>query len=202
MRKTFFKRFILVLLASAISFSGFCQASAESPARISLDLKGMDVVEVLKTLAAKGNLNLIVGSDIRGRVTMFLKDVEPAEAFEIILAANNLASERRGDIVYVMTQKDYELLYGEKYGDKKLAKMIQLKYAKAVLIGELLNQIKTNIGKVMVDEGSNSVIIIDTPKSVSRVVDFVQALDKPTDTVVLSLTTPKPMTLNPKLKKP
>ena len=137
--------------------------------------------------STKGRLNLIIGSDIRGRVTMFLKEVDVKEAFEIILAANGLASERRGDILYVMTQKDYELLYGQKYGDKREAKMIQLKYAKAALVGELLNQLKTNIGKVLIDESSNSVIIIDTPGAVSQAIEFIARLDKPTETLVFEL---------------
>lgn len=193
MKKTFLNKVFASLIIVTVSVSGLSWAqgpkseAAPANAKISLDLKGMDVVEVLKTLAAKGNLNLIIGSDIRGRVTMFLKEVDVQEAFEIILAANRLASERRGDILYVMTQKDYELLYGQKYGDKRQAQMIQLKYAKAVLVGELLNQLKTNIGKVLIDEGSNSVVIIDTPKAVSRAGEFIAKLDKPTETFVLEL---------------
>ena len=79
--------------------------------KISLDLKGMDVVEVVKMLATKGNLNVVISSDVKGRVTIFLKSVDIMDAFEIILIANNLAYDKRGDIIYVMSQRDYEAIY-------------------------------------------------------------------------------------------
>ena len=154
---------------------------------ISLDLKGMDIIEVLKTLAAKGDMNIVVGANVRGRVTMFLKDVDVKEAFEIILAANNLASDKRGDILYVMTERDFEQIYGRKYGEKKEVKIIQLKYAKAVEINKALSQIKTKIGKIIIDEGSNTVVIIDAPEALAQAAGLVETLDKPTSTMMFEL---------------
>jgi type II secretory pathway component GspD/PulD (secretin) len=183
--------FIGVIL---IAFPAFAQlqiaddfASLGAEERISLDLKGMDIIEVLKTLASKGKMNIVVGANVRGRVTMFLKDVDVGEAFEIILAANNLASDIRGEIVYVMTQRDYEQLYGKQYDDKKEAKIIQLKYAKAVNINKALGQIKTKIGKIIVDEGSNTLVMIDAPEALSRAEELVKKIDKPTTTVMFEL---------------
>ena len=168
---------------------------------ISLDLKGMDIVEVLKTLASKGRMNLVVGSNVRGRVTMFLKDVDIADAFELILAANNLAIDRRGDIIYVMTQRDYEQLYGERYGDKKEARIIQLRYAKAAEVNKVLSQIKTKIGKVIVDEGSNTIVIIDAPHIVLRAIEIVRSLDKPTTTRIFELSYAKAADIKEKIQE-
>ncbi len=181
MKKRCARLVILVGLAVLISFSGLAQT------KISLDLKGMDVVEALKTLAAKGNMNLVIGSNVRGRVTMFLKDVAVADAFEIILAANDLASEKKGDITYVMSQRDYELLYGERYGDKKETKVIQLKYAKVSEAEKVLSQIKTKIGRIIADETSGTLIIMDTPKAVAQAAELVKKIDKPTERVVFEL---------------
>jgi len=181
----------MVFFVSSASFAQFRLgddlAAFKKGETISLDLKGMDIIEVLKTLASKGDMNIVVGANVRGRVTMFLKDVDVREAFELILTANNLASDRRGEVIYVMTQRDYEQLYGEKYGDKKKAKIIQLKYAKAAEITKSLNQIKTKIGKVIVDEGSNTIVIIDAPNALSQAVELVKKLDKPTTTMVFEL---------------
>ncbi|MFH1381146.1 MAG: secretin N-terminal domain-containing protein, partial [Candidatus Omnitrophota bacterium] len=174
----------IALLGALMVVSSFVLAEAET---ISLDLKGMDVVEVLKTLASKGNMNLVVGSNVRGRVTMFLKDVDINDAFDIILAANNLAIDKQGDIIYVMPERDYELLYGEKYGDKKEAKIIQLKYAKAVEVQKALNQIKTKIGKIIIDEGSNTIVIIDSAKVAEQAVLLVEKIDRPTETLIIEL---------------
>src|SRR3989338_4620855 len=37
---------------------------------ISLDLRGMDIVEVLKFLSTKGGLNIVTGPDVEGRATL------------------------------------------------------------------------------------------------------------------------------------
>lgn len=173
------------LIASGDSAS--LQTTADAGNRISLDLKGMDVVEVIKMLATRGNLNVVVGGDVKGRVTIFLKSVGIMDAFDIVLVANDLACDKRGDILFVMTQKDYEALYGEKYADKKEVKIFQLKYAKATEASKALNQMKTKVGKIVVDEGSNTLVVIDSPISMTQITGAVEKIDMPTTTKIFEL---------------
>ncbi len=155
--------------------------------KISLDLKGMDVIEVIKMLATKGNLNVILSNDVKGRVTIFLKSVNIMDALEIILAANGLAYDVRGDIIYIMAQREYETIYGEKYADRKEAKTFQLKYAKAAEVAKALNQMKTKIGKIVVDDGSNTIVVIDSPQTLAQISEAVGKIDMPTLTKVFEL---------------
>jgi TonB family protein len=155
--------------------------------RISLDIKGMDIVDVLKMISGRAGMNIVVGRNVTGRVTLFLKDVDIWGAFEIILLANDLAYERKGEIINVMTQRDYELIYGERFQDKKQAKIIQLKYAKAAELSRALNQLKTNIGRVIADEASNTIVLVDMPATVSAMEDFIRKTDLPLRTEVFSL---------------
>lgn len=155
--------------------------------KISLDLKGMDVIEVIKMLATKGNLNVVVGPDVKGRVTIFLKSVGIMDALDIILIANDLAYDRRGDIIFIMSQRAYEAMYGEKYADKKEAKIFQLRYAKAVDVSKSLNQLKTKVGKVVVDEGSNTIVVMDSPSTITQMGETVAKLDIPTSTKIFEL---------------
>lgn len=66
-----------------------------------------------------------------------------------------------------MTQRDYELIYGERFQDKKEAKIIALKYSKAADTARSLTQIKSNVGKVVVDEATNTLVLIDAPEKLS-----------------------------------
>jgi len=164
------------------------QAIQEGPQdKISLDIKGMDIIDVLKLLSKQAGLNIIAGKNVKGRVTLFLKDVDPWDAFEIILAANNLAYEKRGNIITVMADRDYELLYGQKFNIRQKVKIVKLLYAKATEVSKALNQVKTKVGVVIVDEGSNSLIIRDTPHAMKQMVNAVKELDIPTQTKVYSL---------------
>lgn len=204
--------FILVILL--LTFSGllFAQEQPTTPAKsvvttagpqnkISLDIKGMDIVDVLKMLATRAGINIVVGKNVSGRVTLFLKDVNVWDAFEILILANDLAYEKKGEIINVMTQRDYELLYGERYQDKKEAKVIPLKYAKAADLSRALNQIKTNIGKVVVDEGSNTLVLIDTPAKLKEMEDFIKNTDLPIQTRVFSLNYAQADKLQPKIQE-
>jgi len=155
--------------------------------KITLDMKGMDIVDVLKMLATRSGMNIVVGKNVTGRVTLFLRDVSTQEAFEIILLANDLAYEKKGEIINVMTQRDYELLYGDRYKDNKELKIVHLKYAKAVDLSKALNQVKTNIGRIAVDEGSNTLVLIDVPEKVAEMMDFISKIDLPVETKVISL---------------
>ncbi|MCM8780596.1 MAG: TonB C-terminal domain-containing protein [Candidatus Omnitrophica bacterium] len=154
---------------------------------ISLDIKGMDIVDVLKMLAGRAGINIVIGKNVTGRTTLFLKNVELWDAFEILLLANELAYVKKGDIVNVMTQRDYELIYGDRYQDTKQMKILQLRYAKATDLSRALNQIKTNIGRIVVDENSNTISLIDTPEKIKEMERFIAMTDLPIETRVFDL---------------
>ena len=163
------------------------EAALETGQRISLDLKGVDILDVLKLLSQKSGLNFVAGRNVSGRVTIFVNDVDVWEAFEIIIGANDLAYERTNGIVTVMTARDYELIYGEKFQERKRTIVEPLKYAKVTQVATVLNQIKTGIGRIVVDETSNTLVLSDVPAKLDEMQALVKTLDKPTETRVYSL---------------
>lgn len=169
--------------------------------KISLDLKGLDIVDVFKMLSARSNLNIVVGKNVAGRVTIFLKDVNIWDAFEIIIASNSLAYEKDGGIIKVMTDRDYELIYGERFGDKKQSLIKTLKYAKAQDLSATLNQIKSNIGKVIANEATNTLVILDTPEKISQMEGLITNLDLPTETEVFELKYAQADKISPKIQE-
>jgi len=173
----------------------------ELPGKISLDIKGMDIIDVLKMLASKSGLNIVVGKNVTGRVTLFLKNIDPWDAFEIVILSNDLAYEKKGNIINVMTQRDYEVLYGERFQDKKEARTIKLKYAKAADLSRALGQIKTNIGKIVVDEGSNTISLIDSSQKIEEMEKFIQETDLPLETKVFHLNYAQADKLNAKIQE-
>ncbi|MBN1913615.1 MAG: hypothetical protein JW788_04370 [Candidatus Omnitrophica bacterium] len=159
----------------------------QDPSRISLDIKGMDVVDVMKMIASRSGMNIVVGKNVTGRVTLFLKDVDIWDAFEIILLANDLAYDKKGGIINVMTQRDYELLYGQRHQVKTRVKVVTLRYAKAIDLARALTQMKTNIGRIIVDEGSNTMVLIDTEEKLKEMEDFIDSTDLLVQTKIFEL---------------
>jgi general secretion pathway protein D len=135
--------------------------------KISLDLlDAMDVVDLLKFLAVKANLNIIIGREITGSSKLMVKDVTLADAFEIVMAANSLAYQVQGNILKVMTDKEYRDQYGESFYERKQAKIIELKSALPSRMAAMLENIKGSLGKIVFDDSTGALILIDTPEKI------------------------------------
>jgi type IV pilus assembly protein PilQ len=147
--------------------------------RMALDLRNMDIVDTLKFLGQKGNMNIIASKGVEGRVSLFLKDSSIEDALEIILLANNLAYEMRRDILYVMTEDEYKMVHGENFKDTREIRIFKLDYAKPEAMFKALETVKSDIGKLLVDEDSGSVILVDTPGRLKAMEAAMARLDRP-----------------------
>jgi type II secretory pathway component GspD/PulD (secretin) len=187
-KTTVFLLFCFLIFWAAYPSAAIASAAPTNPSKtITLDIKGMDILDVLKIISMKSGMNIIAGKNVTGKVTIYLKDVDIWDAFEIILVANSLAYDKKGDIINVMTDRDYELIYGDRFYDKKQVQIIKLKYAKAAEITKTLLQVKTNIGRVITDDASNTIILMDTPERVLQMKRMADEIDLPIQTKVFSL---------------
>ncbi|MDD5645197.1 MAG: secretin N-terminal domain-containing protein [bacterium] len=176
--------------------------------KISLDLRGIDIVDAIKFLAMKGELNIVTSKSVSGRTTLFLCDVTISDTLDVILITNKLACEKKKNIITVMTEAEYEALYGQKYTDKREIRTLKLSYASASKVGAALSSIKSTIGAIITDDASGTVILIDTPEKISEmekaVYEFDVGMEKkkvPTINRVFELEYAKVKDIEPKIKE-
>ncbi|MCK4519738.1 MAG: type II secretion system protein GspD [Candidatus Omnitrophica bacterium] len=148
--------------------------------KVSLDLRGMDIVEVIKFLSMKGNFNLIATSSVQGRVSLFLRNVTVGDILDIILLTNNLACEKKDSIVTIMTNAEFKAIYGKPYRDRRILKMVKLKYADSSKMLTVLSNIKSDIGKIISDAASGTILLIDIPEKAEEMRSLAASLDLPT----------------------
>lgn len=146
--------------------------------RVTLDLRNIEISEALKFLALKGNMNLVIGKNVTGRISLYLTDVPVADVLEIMLLSNNLAIARQGLIYNVMTETEYQALYGRKYADVRSAKVIKLRYAVPSQAFTVLSATKSDIGKVVIDEDSATLILMDTPEKIQEMERVINEMEK------------------------
>ena len=190
MRKLLISLTVLICFCSPCAFTQDLSApgqTARAADKISLDIKGMDIVDVLKMLASKTQLNLVIDKNVSGRVTVFLNNVRPTQALDMILASNDLVQVREGDISRVMTEQDYESLHGYKFSDPKRMLRIKLKYAKPQDVAVILNQFKSHIGRIVPDEASGAIILFDTKKNNEEMSKLIEEMDMPLETQVFEI---------------
>lgn len=155
--------------------------------RISLDLKGVDIIELLKILSVKMNVNIVPTKDVTGRVNVFLNNVTFEDALDIILISNGLAGVEDKNIITVMTTEKYTQLYGKPYKELRRVRTFKLKHAAPKDVFTALSQLKTEVGKVIVDEPTGTVILVDIPEALDLMEKSAMSLDQPTETEIFKL---------------
>jgi len=132
-------------------------------------------------------MNIVTSKTVSGRVTFQLKDVPLQDIFDITLLSNGLAYEKIGDIYYVMTGKEYEADYGKQFGDRRAVKVFRLHYAVPEKAFDLLDTMKSKIGKVLVDQDSGTVLLMDTPDKIKEAEKALEFLEQKAEVSVFNL---------------
>ncbi len=70
-------------------------------APVDLDLKDADLADVFRLLADVGRVNIVVGGEVSGKVTMRLRHVPWDQALDVIVRAKELSIERDGNVLLI-----------------------------------------------------------------------------------------------------
>src|SRR5581483_493053 len=67
--------------------------------RIDLDFRGADIHNILRLLADVGQVNIVTSDDVKGEVTIKMKNVPWDQALDVILRAKLLGQVREGNLI-------------------------------------------------------------------------------------------------------
>ena len=193
--------FVIFIFANSNFAEEATQTITGSAEKISLDLRGIDIIELFKVLSLKTGLTIVPQPGVKGRVSLFLNNVRFDDVLDIILITYGLACERKGNIINIMTAEQYYNLYGKRYEEKRKVASFKLNYAKPVNVFNTLSQLKSDIGKIIVDESSATVVLIDIPEKIDLMQEMVKQLDGLPETEVIGLRYAKAKDLETQLSK-
>lgn len=154
------------------------QKESVAEEKISLDLRGVEITELFKILSRKSNLNIIPSAQVKGRVNIFLNDISVEDAIDVILISQDLAVERKKNILHVMTAAEYQKTFGEKYNEKRKFKIFKVDAADPQAVFNVFSQIKSDIGKIIVDPFSGTIVVIDVPEALSKMEETLAKLEQ------------------------
>src|SRR5262249_1552660 len=69
--------------------------------RIDLDFKDADIHNILRLLADVGQVNIVTSDDVKGSITIRMRDVPWDQALDVILKAKGLGMQREGNLIRV-----------------------------------------------------------------------------------------------------
>ena len=144
------------------------------------------------------NLNMVAGEEVKGHVTLRLKNIPWDQALDIILEARGLGMRRIGNVVMIDLKKNIddrkqrELASQQKIKELEplYTEFIIINYAKATDIVGLLktggqHSFLSNRGSVSMDERTNTVIIQDTAAKIKEIRNLISSLDTPVRQVLI-----------------
>lgn len=125
---------------------------------ITLNLRDSDVRQVLRMLADKAGMNLVLHDSVKGQVNVDLVNVTLNKAFEYVMSMNGLA---------MWQDKNTLVISGKGVADtlgvtKTQMKPLRVKYLEAASAAAFLN---ANIFSVNNPAGSSSPIVVTNPKT-------------------------------------
>ena len=167
---------------------------------ISLDLSSTDATDALKYLAMQGELNISISSSVAGRVNLLLTNVPIRDVFDLILRSNELAYDKQNNVYHVMTEAEYKTLYGRRFSDMRQVKTFRLQYASPQQAFNMLDTLKSEVGRLLVDEESGTVMVMETPEKLREMEGSLAVLEQEGTTKVIDLRYAKAKDIEERLK--
>ena len=144
---------------------------------ISLDYKDADLGSVLRSLSWTYRLNVVTSPDVKGKVTISLKDVSVKEALDAILTINGLAYSERAGIIYIAP--------GDPEPVEMKAEVVFLKYISASEAQNFLRRSISPKGDMKINELANSLIVTDFSSNIEKVKSLLRQIDIPPQQVLV-----------------
>lgn len=196
--------FLFAIPAGLAQIQAVNENPPENPGKVqtvTVELKGVNVIDVLDFFSKETGLNIVAGKGVEGQITLFLKDVEVRKALETVLETADLAMIEEGPgLVKILTKEEYLNRFGKPYYDRRELRSFTLHNAKATMIAPLLESLRSQTGKIMVDPRSNTIAMLDTLDILESAERLVADLDVPSVTRSFALRYSKAEDLEKKLK--
>lgn len=154
--------------------------------RISLDFQQADITNILRLIAEVSGFNIVVGENVKAKVTMKLVNVPWDQALDMLLKMNGLGMVRQGSIVWVDTLSSLSKQQGE-MAKTKAAKLQaedvigRLFYLRNVPAQEMLMALRPLLsprGMIQYNKTTNAVVVRDTVSKLAAMEEIVNGLDQ------------------------
>lgn len=179
--------------AGAFGPAVVAQTGAYNGRRIDLDLKDADIHNVLRLIGEVSRRNIVVADEVKGRVTIRLRNVPWDQALAVILQSKKLGMVEQGNMIRVapldQLQKEREMEMNRRKMAVKLApietRLIPVSYAQASEVAQRVKVLLSSRGSIAIDDRTNTLIARDVSGALDQVEELTRALDTQTPQVLV-----------------
>ncbi len=177
-------------------------------APMTMDFVNADVTNILRLIGEVSNLNIIWGPDVKGNVSMRLRNVPWDQALDLVLANNDLGMRREGNVIWITTKnkiaqieakekqkreqeeaerkKRLDAEKEEKAAEPLATEYLVVNYVDVENIKNLINEnVKGPRGKLSVDKANKTIIMTDTATNIAAARKLKLRQDQPIKQVMI-----------------
>ena len=163
---------------------------------VTLSLKDMDVREAIRLIYYGRNKNIVFGSEVKGTVNLYVKNVPFRKALNVIYTENDLVEIDEDNIVWIITKAKKTALESAKVEEVKAAQqqkevepliteIVPVNYTAASDYKGVIESVLSKRGKLQIEIRTNSFVITDTKESIEKAKDLLASIDIPTPQVTI-----------------
>lgn len=181
-------------ILSSASLSEFLTGNTQFYGKpMSLEVSEMDIREVFKLIAEESGVNMILSDDVKGGVTLKLKDVPWDQIFIILMKTKKLGYTRSGSIIRIASMADIRaeeaealsMIAARKAQANLKVKVLPVSYADIKKLSDDVSKFLSERGKVVGDQRTSSLMITDHDENIERIEKLIKAIDVPPPQVLI-----------------
>ncbi|HAK60943.1 MAG TPA: hypothetical protein DCO77_11260 [Nitrospiraceae bacterium] len=146
--------------------------------RFSMEFRNAEIRDVLRAVGQAANLNMIIGDDVSGQVTLSLKNVNLLDALQAVLKTKGFTYVREGNILRVLSLSDVK-------DEDMETRVFPLGYASGKEVLAVVEKVKSDRAKVSVDKRMNALVVKDISLNIDSMERLLKNLDVRTPQVLI-----------------
>lgn len=152
---------------------------------VTLDADNASLTDILRMIAKKHQLNLVVGPNVSGVVTLSLENAQLEEVLDAVLSITGHAWNRRGNLLFVTRLSVDQPVQSTLQG--RMLRVFPLNFISAADSQAVVAGLLSPVGQVFISESDSLdqaktrelLVVEDIPASVQRVEMYLAEVDRP-----------------------
>jgi len=161
--------------------------------KISLVFDDADIRNILQLIGEVSNLNIIVGDEVKGDMTLRLVDVPWDQALDLVLEIRELGKLQEGNVLRIlpvtkirqMQQEQFAAARAREKLEDLVTDMVPVNYTDVDSLVKSCEKRLSDRGKIIGDVRDKKMIITDIPSVVADIRQLVKMLDTPVRQVLI-----------------
>lgn len=150
---------------------------------LSININGADIRDVLKALAIQKRINIVIGREVSGDISLTLYNVSVREALDAIIRLNGFLYTIKDNIIFVTKKKKGIRKKGPLAGIEVAT--IKLNYADPDEIYKIIRDMVSDPEKVLLYRPEKTLIVEDKTDAIEQIRKIIKKLDRPPKQVLI-----------------